>query len=176
MHPTQHSTINRKRRLPYIHAIATRGVGLTVRDILNAVATLSEAQNTQFVRIAALAQRLNLTEDSEREWLIGMLVAMDLHGQVLLSPLEKPQDLSASEQAWHVRNASGIPCHELCLSESARLARMRCEPVPYLRAPDGSTYNPSVQAKRIADLLRDAADNLQSLSRQRQRLPFFNAA
>jgi len=169
MHPTQHTTIRRPLAALFPRQ-ASHGIPCTADDILAAITEIAVKQNTQFVSIAALAVVLGLdiTSRADCHWLTTELGNLDTGGKVLLNSLERPQDLLPSFQPWHVRNAAGIPCHEVCvptastLSAELRLveAHQDAQREGWMPAPDASTANPHVARRRVTTLLQDAAQTL----------------
>jgi hypothetical protein len=158
-----HSKTHRRGPAPVSHAI---GIEVTDQDILDAIAQIEAQQNTCYVMIAKLSVALGLTVD-DRDWLIGTLKVLDTEGSIALSPVEQPQQLALYQACWYVRNASGIPCHEVALintprpsSRIAPLLRRQAPELPVLAAKDESTDNPMMQKRRISDLVKGAADVL----------------
>ena len=143
----------------------TVGIEVTDQDILDAIAQIAATQSTCFVMIAKLAVTLGFNAD-DRDWLIGTLKVLDTEGRIRLARVENPQHLALYQACWYVRNASGVPCHEVALAApqppSRRIAPLLSRQSPSLpvQAPDTSTHNPTVQRHRISSLVRDAADQL----------------
>lgn len=165
MHTTQHSTIHRRATMPVVsHAI---GIEVTDQDILNAIAQIAKEQSTGFVMIAKLAFALGFNAD-DRDWLIGTLKVLDTEGHILLSPVERPQNLPVYQACWYVRNGSGIPCHEVAVNSapdpSRRIAPLLSRTAPahpvWRQAEDSSTHNPRMQQRRISELVESAAETL----------------
>jgi len=191
MHPTQHSTITLRRpepRILHTHRLITgaaRSADAPVRSqaahdprtpsaVLAAISAIAATQSTRCVMISAVAVHLGLAP-TEREWLLRTIRRLDADGLVLLSPVERPQNLALYQACWHVRNASGIPCHEVAVAVAERSADAPVRnqpphatlppPAAWPRAKDGSTSNPTMQQCRIANLLRDAAETLQAIGK-----------
>lgn len=178
MHPTQHTTIPRppsRRAEPRImrtHRLitsgsASQGVPCTAEDILDTIRQISATQHTCFVNIYHLGIILGLTED-DRTWLIDAISKLDAASLVMLSPHERPQHLPPSQRDWCVRNASGVPCHEICVApDSRRIKPVLQEHAPALpvipKAQDESTHNPRVQQRRISELVARYAAALFSM-------------
>ncbi len=162
MHPTQHNTIHRRASAPVVsHSI---GIECTHEDILATIAQIAAQQSTCFVMIATVAVSLGLNEE-DRTWLLAALREMDQQGRVCLNALEKPQNLALYQAHWFVRNASGIPCHEVCIAPDSHrlkpLLKNNAPPLPlFAKAQDSSTDNPRMQQRRISDLVAGAAATL----------------
>lgn len=172
MHPTQHSTHNRTPRVQQpstARAILTTVI-LTQDDILNAITQIAAKQCTCFVSIYHLGLILGLTEE-DCAWLCRELEILDSAQRVLLNALDRPQDLLSSMRPWAVRNASGIPCHEVCRApDSHRLKPPLAHNATATprRAPDTSTLNPTVQQRRVSKLVEGAARVLISFGNRPQ--------
>jgi len=187
MHPTQHSTITLRRpepRILHTHRLITGAArsadtpgrsqpdARTPSAVLAAIAAIAATQSTRCVMISAVAVHLGLAP-TEREWLLRTIRRLDEDGLILLSPVERPQNLALYQACWHVRNASGIPCHEVAVAERSADAPVRSQPphspLPppstWPRAKDHSSRNPTMQQCRIASLLRDAAETLQAIGK-----------
>jgi hypothetical protein len=179
MHPTQHSTHHRPRRAPRAAQQTHTGtVACTADDVLEAIARQAAKQATAFVLIAHVRVDLGLTE-ADLPWLQQTLKQLDADDQIRLSPYEKPQDLALYIAPWSVRNASGIPCHEVCLNPEApprhRIAPLMRKSAPtlplYPKAQERSTHNPVLRAVRQTQLVKAIADNLQNMGRATARPP-----
>lgn len=166
MHTTHPSTIHRRGPANVSHTI---GIEVTDQDILEAIRNLAAQQSTCFVSIAKLAVALGFNTAEDRDWLIGTLKVLDTEGSILLSAVEQPQLLALYQACWYVRNASGIPCHEVAVNLSARKPSDRIAPLLrktapqtplFLPAADSSSDNPMMQKRRISDLVRGAAATL----------------
>ncbi|MFZ2279286.1 MAG: hypothetical protein WAW39_15950 [Prosthecobacter sp.] len=162
MHPTQHSTIHRRGLMT--RSPAPTSIECTHEDILDAIAQIAAKQQTQFVMTATLALSLGLNAE-DYEWLKQALHQLDEQQRVMLNCVEYPQKLPEFIKAWFVQNASGIPCHEVCIAPDSRrlkpLLKQHNPELPvYRRAADSSTDNPTVQKRRISDLVKGAADTL----------------
>lgn len=180
MHPTQHSTIGprilRTHRLITRGSDATRqrsreGVGCTDDDILTAIEDCARHASTRHVMICHVAVALGLGAE-DRAWLLHHLHVMDERGRVMLSPVERPQSLALYQACWQVRNASGVPCHEVTVVErpacnTPALTMQTMPGPPWPRADDKSSRNPTVQQQRISALVRGAAETLQQLGMRR---------
>jgi hypothetical protein len=192
----------------------TKAIPCGDQDILDAIRELATRQSTCYVMIADLRVRLGLTED-DRDWLTRTIQRLDAEGRVMLSPVERPQQLALYQAPWYVRNASGVPCHEITvpaadlapestellsafrmleaaqnemregwvpeasgaqISASAEFGKARAlpsnamPPPPWPRAADASTLNPTVQQRRITDLVLGAAQTLAGMA-SAARLP-----
>lgn len=168
MHPTQHSTIHRRGSAPVVsHTI---GIECTHEDILAAIRQISSRQSTCFVMIATVASALGLN-DHDRSWLNAAITELEQQGLVCLNAVERPQQVTACLEPWNVRNASGIPCHEICIApESHRIAPLLRDHAPalplYPRAAATCTANPHMREQRITQLVRGAAEALQHMGRK----------
>jgi len=119
-HP-QHST-NRSPRMPRdTTPINNDGVPLTEPDILDRIRALAAEQSTRFVSINRLRVSLGLSTEDECAWFRVTLMKMDVVGLVLLSPLERPQDLSIAAAPWWAANAQGQRCHEITVADDSRI-------------------------------------------------------
>jgi hypothetical protein len=161
MHPTQHTTIQRRSRA---FVSQPHGIECTHEDILEHIQIIASRQQTCFVMIATLSVSLGLNAD-DRTWLLDSLHLLDNQGRVMLSALERPQDLNLYQASWFVRNASGIPCHEVCVApDSHRLKPLLQQNAPelpvYRSAQDSSTHNPMMQKHRVSALVAGAAATL----------------
>ena len=161
MHPTQHSTIQRRSRA---FVSQPHGVECTHEDILEHITIIASRQQTCFVMIATLSVSLGLNAD-DRPWLLDAIHQLDNQDRVMLSALEYPQRLAEDQAPWYVRNGSGIPCHEVCVApDSHRLKPLLKQNAPelpvYRSAPDGSTHNPTMQKHRVSALVAGAAATL----------------
>jgi hypothetical protein len=148
-------------------------VGCTDDDILAAIEDCARHASTRYVMISAVAVALGLGAD-DRAWLLQRIHVMDEAGSVMLSPVEKPQILALYQACWQVRNASGLPCHEITVAErsvevcNAPALPMQTHPgPPWPRADDKSSRNPTVQQQRISALVKSAAEQLQQLGMRR---------
>jgi hypothetical protein len=112
MHPTQHSTIPTRRPRGAQH-------DTTVADnaIVGAVRALASTRSTGYIYIAELRPVLGLG-NMDLDWLRDALKRLDEAGRICLSTVELMAKLPPATAAWYARNASGIPCHEVCLSEA----------------------------------------------------------
>lgn len=164
--PAPYSKTLRRGPAPVSHAI---GVEVTDQDILDGIAHIASQQSTCYVSIAKLALALGFgTAPEDRDWLIGTLKVLDTEGSIVLSPVEHPHNLPLPLAMWYVRNASGIPCHEVALSTEpqpsrriAPLLRRQAPELPiFARAKDTSSDNPRVQQRRISDLVERSAETL----------------
>jgi hypothetical protein len=180
MHPTQHTTIPR-RRWRAATPTDNNGVALTERDIIDRIRALAARQNTQYVSINNLRTSLGLSDDDDRSWLRLTLMKMDVEGRIALSPLEKPQDLDIVSAQWFAANAQGQRCHEVATmpqadsrithhdSRTPRLnfAAAATAGLLELQARKRATHlhldTPTQQQQRIGDVLRAAAADLQRL-------------
>jgi hypothetical protein len=173
MHPTQQTTIPRR---PGRAATPTdnNGVALTERDIIDRIRALASRQSTQYVSINHLRTSLGLCDDDERSWLKLTLMKMDVEGSIALSPLEKPQDLDIVSAQWWAANASGLRCHEVAalpqaesrpprLNFAAACTAGLAELQARKRAARLHLDTPTQQQRRIGDVLRAAAVDLQRL-------------
>lgn len=173
MHPTQHSTHTARRAPRAAPQTHTGTISATADDVLEAIARLAANQATVFVLIAHVRVDLGLTE-ADLTWLQQTLKELDAQDQIRLSPYEKPQDLALYIAPWSVRNASGIPCHEVALNPEApprhRIAplmrRSAAQAQLFPRAQDTSTLNPVLREKRLTRLVAGIANDLQSLGRR----------
>jgi hypothetical protein len=161
MNPTQHPTILRRSHARSPHM---QGIEITHDDVLAAIAQIAQGQQTHYVMIALLSVTLGIGAD-DRAWLLHAIHELDLAGRVMLSPVEKLQSLALYQACWFVSNASGIPCHEVCLApDSQRLKPLLQQHAPTLplfaRATDGSTHNPTMQRCRVSALVESAAKTL----------------
>lgn len=161
MHTTQHSTIHRRGPAPVSH---NQGIECTHDDILDAIAQIAAKQHTCFVMIATVAVSLGLNDD-DRAWLLSAIHEMDLQSRICLNALERPQNLALYQAAWYVQNASGIPCHEVCVApDSHRLKPLLQQHAPelpiYRPAQDSSSHNPLMQKHRVSALVAGAAATL----------------
>jgi hypothetical protein len=95
------------------------GVPLTEPDILDRIRALAAEQSTRFVSINRLRVSLGLSTEDECAWFRVTLMKMDVVGLVLLSPLERPQDLSIAAAPWWAANAQGQRCHEITVANDA---------------------------------------------------------
>lgn len=147
-------------------------VTLSDDDILDAIRQIASRQNTQFVFIHHLACVLALSTDEDREFLLKRIGFLDRAGAVMLSPIEQPQLLASFITVWHVRNESGVPCHEVCIAPDshriARILRSSKSEGGWPRAIDESTFNPTVQQQRITHLVLGAAETLAGLGAKPQ--------
>ncbi len=152
---TDHPQYSTNRRAPRREFAPTNndGVALTERDIINRIRALAAKQSTQFVSINKLRISLGLSTEDDRSWLCVTLIHMDSAGRVLLSPLERPQDLDIVSAAWFATNASGIRCHEIAAMPQAES-----------RITDHASPTPRI------DFVRAAADGLQMLYMRKQGL------
>lgn len=155
------------RRGPAPATFHTGTVSATADDVLEAIARIAAGQATGYVLIAHVRVQLGLTLD-DLSWLQSTLKELDEQDQIRLGMYEKPQDLAAYIAPWCVRNASGIPCHEVCLNYGAP-PRYRIAPLLHRTAPelpvwkpaeDTSTHNPRMQQRRISALVEEAAETL----------------
>lgn len=173
MHPTPHTTIH--RRAPAQGSTShANGIEITDDDILDAIEQIASKQSTCYVRICTLAFSLGLEPGQDRDWLIGTLKVLDTAGTIVLSPLELPQQLPTYQACWYVRNALGVPCHEVAISSRAErpVSTQRIAPLLRRKAPalplfpearDESTHNPHVQKNRISRLVESTAAALFSI-------------
>ncbi|MBB5033147.1 hypothetical protein [Prosthecobacter vanneervenii] len=178
MHPTQHSTHTARRAPRAAVQIHTGTISCTADDVLDSIARLASNQATVYVLIAHVRVDLGLTDD-DLPWLQETLKQLDEQDQIRLSPYEKPQDLALYIAPWCVRNASGIPCHEVALNADApprhRIAPLMRKHAPtlplYPKAQERSTLNPMVRAVRQTQLVAAIANDLQNMGRASARLP-----
>jgi hypothetical protein len=117
-HP-QHSTNRSPRQARDTMPTDNDGVPLTEPDIIARIVQLADAQSTRFVSINRLRASLGLSTEDECAWLRMTLMKMDVVGLVLLSPLERPQDLSIAAAPWWAANAQGQRCHEITVADDA---------------------------------------------------------
>ena len=157
---THPSTIHRRGSAPVSH---THGIEVTDQDILDTIAQITGKQTHGRVSIATLAISLGFNAD-DRDWLIGTLKVLETEGSIMLSSVPHPEHLALYQAHWYVRNATGKPCHEvaLALQPSQRLAPLLSRQSPelplYRPEADSSTDNPTMQKRRISDLVKGAAD------------------
>lgn len=158
MHATTHPTITRRPArgagLPPAANDTSRSLTtLTDDDIIDAIRQLALGVSTKFVMIAHVRVALGLRDD-DGDWFKRRLKALDDAGLVMLSPIEKPQDLALYQAPWWVPNASGVHCHEITAAEpgsAARAAKRMTENLIELsRRSAGSGFN-------LAPLLSKAA-------------------
>lgn len=162
MQPTQHST--HPRRAPQASVFHDHGVEITRDDVIDAITQIAAKQSTQFVSIALLAVTLGLMEE-DIPWMQAALHELDEQRRVLLSCVEYPQRLASFIAPWFVNNASGIPCHEICVAPDSRrlkpLLKQHAPELPlYPRSADTSTHNPTMQQRRVSALVEAAANTL----------------
>ncbi|WP_397384717.1 hypothetical protein [Prosthecobacter sp.] len=162
MHPTQHST--HTRRAPQASVFHDHGVEITRDDVIDAITQIAVKQSTQYVSIALLAVTLGLIEE-DIPWMQQALHELDEQHRVLLSCVEYPQKLPSFIAPWFVRNASGIPCHEICVApDSHRIKPLLEQHAPelpfYPRAREVITSNPVLRSRRMTLLVEDAANTL----------------
>ena len=178
MHPTQHTTIPprapRGMTKPECRITNAGGVALTERDLIDRIRALAAMQSTQYVNINTLRTNLGLSGDDERSWLKLTLMKLDVENRIVLSPLERPQDLPPHAQPWFAANAQGQRCHEVAAmpQAEARTPRLNftaactaglAELQARKRAARLHLDTRTQQQQRIGDVLRAAAADLQTL-------------
>jgi len=176
MHPTLHTTHTRRAPRAAQHHSGT--VACTADDVLEAIARCAAKQAAAFVLIAHVRVDLGLT-DTDLPWLQQTLKQLDDSGQICLGCYEKPQQLALYIAPWSVRNASGIPCHEVCLNPAApprkriaSLMRKHAQQSLFPPAKErGLTLNPMLRSKLQTQLVEQTANTLQSMGRANTRPP-----
>lgn len=165
MQTTQHSIHQRRSHAPAHYHTST--ISATADDVLETIARIAARQATIYVLIAHIRVEMGLTLD-DLPWLQQTIKQLDEQDQVRLSTYEKPQNLAAYIAPWCVRNASGIPCHEVCLNPEApprtRIAPLMKKHAPALpifpRAREVGTSNPVLRNRRMSQLVEESANTL----------------
>lgn len=164
MHP-QHTTTRRAPRAAQTHSCT---ITCTADDVIEAIRRISARQDSVFVFIAHLRVDLGLLEE-DLPWLRQTLHELDNSGQICLGCYEKPQDLALYIASWFVPNALGVHCHEVCINPDApprtRIASLMRKHKPWPRSPELCLGNPAVREQRITQLVKTAAETLQSMGR-----------